>query len=204
MKLTKKISALLSLVGALAICSSSSAAVANFESQAAFRCDVGNPTEHDGGLTFSTTFAACFYSVANPADFPTTPTSTVMATGFGATTVTLTNGGTFSLQTVDLAFGPFNHNNLQSDTTLVTGNQLGGGQVSALLNVDYSFDTYTLNWSNLTSVVFSELQAGSEYLAFDNVVYDSQNGNVPEPESLALFSLALAGLGLTRRKVKQA
>lgn len=177
-----------------------SAAVVTFESQAAFRCDFTN--QSDGGLDFAHNFAACFYSPSSPADFPTAPLSTVMGIGFSDITVTKTGGGVFSLQSVDLAFGPFNHNSLTSDTTLVTGFLQGGGTVSSLLTIDYSFDTYVLDWSNLTSVVFGELQNSSEYLAFDNVAFDIDNNQVPEPTSLALLGLGLVGLASMRRKQK--
>lgn len=166
-------------------------ATVTFESEAAFRCD-GGPSHSAEGLTYNYAFAACYYSPSSPADFPTAITSTVMASGYSDTSFTLTGGGVFSLNSVDLAFGPFHHGGLTTDTTLVTGNLFGGGTVSQLLTVGYGFQTHTLNWSGLTSVTFGQFAGASEYLAFDNIVYNA-GGAVPEP---ATWAMMIGGLGI--------
>lgn len=185
------------LIAATALAAPAGAAVADFETQPAFRCDLFLSPLSDGGLTFEYGFSVCFYSPASPADFPTPPSSTVAGFGASDVTVTKTGGGVFDLISVDLAFGPFDHDGLSSDTTTVTGVLSGGGTVSSVLTIDYGFDTYTFNWTGLTSVVFGELEATSEYLAFDNLVYDG--GAVPAPAALALFGFGVLGLASVRQ-----
>ena len=193
--------AVLALGAALSFTGTANAAVANFEGQAAFRCDFA--AEHDGGLTFTNSFAFCFYSPASPADFPTAPPSTVLGSGFSDTNIVTDNASTFNLDSVDLAFGPFNHNGATSDTTLVTGFLFGGGTISTTLTVGYAFQTYNFaGWNNLTSVTFGQLAANSEYLAFDNVTYNS--GAIPEPATWGLMLVGFGGLGSVLRRRRAA
>ncbi|RZA32552.1 MAG: PEP-CTERM sorting domain-containing protein [Lysobacteraceae bacterium] len=178
------------------------AAVVTFEDQGAFRCE---PTaQTSGGMKFTHDFYACFYSPANPADFPTTPSSTTMAVGLSDTRMSRVDGSLFDLQSVELAFGPFNHGGRTADTTLVTGTFANGGTVSTTLTVGFGFDTFTLNWANLSSVTFGAL-SGEEYMAFDNITYtDAAVGDVPEPASIALLGAGLLGLARSRYKAAKA
>jgi PEP-CTERM motif len=188
----------LALAGAIALFSANvaSATVVDFEEKLPFYCNSGSGSS--AGLNYSGGFADCYYSPTEQADFPTTLTSTVMASGYGTTLFTRTGGGVFSLASADLAFGPFNHNGLESDTTEVIGTFFGGGTVSTVLNVGYGFQTYQFAWNNLVSVSFGELASASEYLAFDNIVYNA----VPEPASwvMLMAGFGLAGAALRRRR----
>lgn len=189
----------MAVAGVLALVSASaaSAVVVTFEEKQAFFCNESG-SNSSGGLNYNLGFADCYYSPGSPADFPTAPPSTVMASGFGATIFTRPGGAVFSLSSVDLAFGPFFHNDLTSDTTEVTGSLFGGGTVSTTLSVGYGFQTYRLGWKDLVLVSFGELAGGSEYLAFDNIAYNA----VPEPASwmMLLGGFALAGGALRRRR----
>ena len=78
------------------------------------------------------------------------------------------------------------------------GTRVGGGMVSALLDLSDTWSAHLLaGFDNLTSVEFRG--HGVYAVAFDNLVLDTGH-SVPEPGSLALLSLAVAGLGLRGRR----
>lgn len=174
------------------------AAVVDFEDQAAFRCDYGSGAS--GGFKYTNNFYFCYYSVANPADFPTRPTSTVMASGFSDTHMKALDGLPFTFDSVDLGFGPYADPD-GSDTTLVTAFLADNTTVSRVLTVTRDFQTFTFGWTNVASLQFGQL-SNNGYLAFDNLVYNAGPVGVPEPASWAMMlaGFGLVGMAMRRRE----
>jgi len=199
MKISKTIFALLSLVGALAICSSSSAAIVNFEGMAGGDCV---QTQIDaGGLSFNTGYYQCLRNTATGTQGADNGTD-FLINGFSSLTVSATSGNPFDLYGLDLGISFYNGNS--SDQVTLTAFLHGGGTSAEVLNVGQSFASYSFNLTGLDAFSISSPALGGGYVAVDNIDFSQGGGTVPEPESIALVGLALAGLGLTRRKAKQA
>jgi len=126
-------------------------------------------------------------------------------------TMTKTGGGTFSLNSVDVAELWLPGESLNDFFYVyITANQSGGGSLSMLVTLDGirdgaggvpDFQLVTFSgWTNLTDVTFTGRNAAGAFgdYSIDNIVVDGSN--VPEPAGLLLMALgAVAVIARSRR-----
>jgi hypothetical protein len=116
--------------------------------------------------------------------------------------VTLTGGGAFDLQSIDLGLGQFTS---PTDTVTITGYLIGTAVATDTVTLTQSFQTFILpaafdDISSATLVLAdnsNQLSGDGGYLSADNIVYSADGSGpspTPEPSSLLLLGTGVTGL----------
>lgn len=118
----------------------------------------------------------------------------------GQMTLTDSTNTPFSIQSFDASVMFDTPNNV--NTLILIGNINGGGTVTTTVNINTTFQGFTLDasWTNLDSVIFRS-GTNAAFVTDPGVGLDNiqVNNPVPEPATLAVIGLGLAALKRRRK-----
>lgn len=127
--------------------------------------------------------------------------SSVFATGAlfdnspdGAITLRRIDGGAFSLDSIDMTRFPGYSGGAPINMLAFDASDVQVDSASFVLPDSTAFNHYDIGFANVYKVTWTQAFA---YHAFDNITLDA---SVPEPATLMLVGLGLAGIGAARRR----
>jgi hypothetical protein len=120
------------------------------------------------------------------------------------TTLTRVDNGLFNFTSIDISEW-FSNRSLDRNFTswykkTITGTLANGSHVSSIVTLDniFGFQTFNLG-STFTDVISVSWTNNSAYYQFDNLIVN-QSAPVPEPSSMILLGIGLAGFVICRKK----
>jgi hypothetical protein len=124
--------------------------------------------------------------------------------GFTTTTMTKSDGGSFSLTSID--FGDVYNQAYNIQKIQIVGTKADLSTVTHTVTTDAlaGLETFLFaDFDDLIAVAWTTISGTANgYLQVDNVVVDGVASSVPEPMSLSLFAGGLAALAVQRRRRK--